>query len=116
MRRLAATLHLASQLGAPGRVGARAMSVIEGLKRLSTVEARATQLIVGKSMRSRWFELRHGSVVDRLVRETPGIAVHVLPMGAKPAQRRLRSARHRCAGWGTLDRAMRCRWGWSPRW
>jgi two-component system, OmpR family, sensor histidine kinase KdpD len=42
-------------------------------------EVRATQLVVGKSARSRWFELRHGSVVDRLVRETPGVAVHVLP-------------------------------------
>ena len=80
---VAATLHLASQLGAqvasvPGE------SVLDGLKRF-TVEARATQLIVGKSARSRWFELRHGSVVDRLVRETPGIAVHVLPMLEAPA-------------------------------
>ncbi|WP_213982754.1 DUF4118 domain-containing protein, partial [Sphingomonas sp. dw_22] len=87
--RLAATLHLVSQLG--GQVAAvPAESVIEGLKRF-TVEARATQLIVGKSARSRWFELRHGSVVDRLVRETPGIAVHVLPMGAatgEPPSRR----------------------------
>jgi len=76
--RVAATLHLASQLG--GQVASvAAESVIEGLKRF-TIEARATQLIVGKSARTRWFELRHGSVVDRLVRETPGVAVHVLPM------------------------------------
>lgn len=76
--RLAAALHLATQLG--GQVATvPAESVIDGLKRF-TSEARATQLIVGKSLRSRWFELRHGSVVDRLVRETPGLAVHVLPM------------------------------------
>lgn len=76
-QRLGATMHLASQLGAHV-ASVPAKNVIEGLKRF-TEEARATQLVVGKSSRSRWFELRHGSVVDRLVRETPGVAVHVLP-------------------------------------
>ena len=77
-RRLAATLHLATQLG--GSVASiPATSVIEGIK-THAADARATQLVVGKSARSRLFELIHGSVVDRLVRETPGIAVHVLPM------------------------------------
>lgn len=86
--RLAEVMHLATQLG--GQVATLpAESAIEGLKRF-TMDAKATQLIVGKSTRSRWFELRHGSVVDRLVRETPGLAVHVLPMNpetpaAKPA-------------------------------
>jgi len=80
---LAATMHLAAQLGAqvatvPGP------SVVDSLKRF-TEEARATQLIIGKSRRSRWFEFRHGSVVDRLVRETPGMAVHVLPLVQDPA-------------------------------
>ena len=86
-QRIAATMHLATQLG--GTVASiPAESVLEGLKRY-TLDARATQLIVGKSARSRWFELRHGSVVDRLVRETPGVAVHVLPMegdGVAPAR------------------------------
>jgi two-component system sensor histidine kinase KdpD len=82
-RRLAAALNLASQLGA-AVVSVPADSAIDGIKAY-VAESRATQLIVGKSMRSRWFELRHGSVVDRLVRETPGLAVHVLPTaGAMP--------------------------------
>lgn len=81
---LAETLHLASQLGAQV-ASIPAESVLEGLKRFA-IDARATQIIVGKSSRSRWFELRHGSIVDRLVRETPGLAVHVLPMkhGSSP--------------------------------
>ncbi|MHA6717862.1 DUF4118 domain-containing protein [Sphingomonas sp. RS6] len=80
--RLSETLHLASQLG--GQVASvPAESVVAGLQRFSA-EAHATQLVVGKSARSRWFELRHGSVVDRLVRETPGIAVHVLPVTSTP--------------------------------
>lgn len=79
---VADAMHLAGQLGA--RLATiPAPSVAEGLK-LAMAEARATQLFIGKSARSRWFELRHGSVVDRLVRELPGIAVHVLPLGAAP--------------------------------
>ena len=76
-RRLSDVLALATQLGAQV-ASVPATSAVEGLKQF-TVDARATQLVVGKSARSRWFELRHGSVVDRLVRETPGVAVHVLP-------------------------------------
>ena len=98
-KRIAAVLALATQLG--GEVASvPSTSVIAGLKQFVT-DARATQLIVGKSARSRWFELRHGSVVDRLVRETPGVAVHVLPFDDKP----FRSARGQPAvrlarGWG----------------
>ena len=82
--RIAAVLNLATQLG--GAVASvPAESVLPGLKAFA-LDARATQLVVGKSARSRWFELRHGSVVDRLVRDMPGVAVHVLPMdGAKIA-------------------------------
>jgi two-component system sensor histidine kinase KdpD len=82
-KRIAAALNLASQLG--GLVATvPATSVFEGLKTY-TAEARATQLIVGKSTRSRWFELRHGSVVDRLVRDVSGVAVHVLPLAQDKA-------------------------------
>ena len=98
-RRIAEVMNLAAQLGsAVATVPAR--NVIEGLKTYA-IEARATQLIVGKSQRSRWFEFRHGSVVDRLVRETPEIAVHVLPMprteAAAKGGRRTRTGRSR---WG----------------
>ena len=60
--RLAETMRLADQLGAevvtvPGR------SVVEEI--LAFARSRnATRVVVGKSQRSRWFELRHGSVVD----------------------------------------------------
>jgi two-component system, OmpR family, sensor histidine kinase KdpD len=86
MRRIASALNLASSLGATVAT-VPAPNVVEGLKSYAD-EARATQLVVGKSMRSRWFEFRHGSIVDRLVRETPGVAVHVLPLDeAAPASR-----------------------------
>lgn len=99
-KRIATVLALATQLG--GQVATLpAASVTEGLKRF-IVDARATQLIVGKSVRSRWFEARHGSVVDRLVRETEGVAVHVLPVqSAKPGERRTPGAKKRGGAWGS---------------
>lgn len=76
-QQVADNMQLAAQLG--GNVASVAgPNVAEALKAFLS-DARATQLVVGKSARSKWFELRHGTVVDRLVRETPGVAVHVLP-------------------------------------
>lgn len=98
--RIAAVLALATQLG--GQVATvPAPNVVEGLKAF-TLDARATQLIVGKSARSRFFELRHGSVVDRLVRETPGVAVHVLPFEEEQPTKSVtpRSVGRRSPGWG----------------
>lgn len=96
-RRVAQTLALAAQLGA-NVASVPATSVVDGLKAFAA-DARATQLVVGKSSRSRWFELRHGSVVDRLVRETPDVAVHVLPI-----QESVQPPRHltptSAGGWG----------------
>jgi two-component system sensor histidine kinase KdpD len=92
---LATVLNLATQLG--GAVATvPAISVVEGLKTM-TAELRATQLVVGKSSRSRWFELRHGSVVDRLVRDTPAMAVHVLPIGEVNVRPRRRAS----GNWGS---------------
>lgn len=98
-QRLAAVMQLATQLG--GNVASiPATSVIDGLKAFAT-EARATQLVVGKSSRTRWFELRHGSIVDRLVRETPGVAVHVLPSEELPRRPSLKPVRAaRPGAWG----------------
>ena len=37
-----------------------------------------TQIVIGKSARSRWFEMLHGSVVHDLVRRSGNISVHVI--------------------------------------
>ena len=76
--RVAAAMTLATQLGASVAT-VPAQNVVEGIQSF-LADARATQLVLGKSRRSRWFELRHGSVVDRLIRETPDVTVHVLPV------------------------------------
>ena len=54
-----------------------------------------TQIIIGKSTRSRWFEILHGSVVHDLVRRSGNISVHVIAGDeiAASRSRRRRSAR-----------------------
>ena len=80
--RLAEATRLAGQLGAevvtvPGR------SVVEEV--LAFARSRnATRVVVGKSRRSRWFELRHGSVVNDLVRSGSGLVVEVASSSDKP--------------------------------
>ena len=96
--RLAASLGLASSLGAT-IVTIPARSVMEGL--LDQLrDMRATQLVIGKSQRGWWFELRHGSVVDRIVRGSEGVAVHVLPDAGGAAARPRQRAFDLAAGWG----------------
>lgn len=76
-RRVAETLQLASSLGATVAT-VPAVTVIDGL-RTHLTGMRATQLVIGRSRRSWWFELRHGSVVRSMLRSAEGLAVHVLP-------------------------------------
>src|SRR4051812_9019337 len=77
--RLADTLRLAEALGGealtiPG-VGRRIADDIVNFAHANNV----TQIIVGKSTRSWWFELTRGSVVHDLVRRAGNISVHVVP-------------------------------------
>jgi two-component system sensor histidine kinase KdpD len=76
-QRLNQSMALAAQLGA-ATATIPAQNVVEGLTAYAR-EARATQIVVGKSSRPWWFELRHRSVVDQLVRDLSDVAVHVLP-------------------------------------
>jgi two-component system sensor histidine kinase KdpD len=74
--RVAQTLRLAERLGAtavtlPGR------DIAEDLLDYARAN-NITQVIIGKSRRTRWFELLHGSVVDALVRRSGHIGVQVL--------------------------------------
>ena len=80
--RVANALGLAAELGAT-IANVPAASVEQGL-RAQVAQTRATTLVLGKVRRSGWFELLHGSVVDRLVRQLPDVAVHVLPLGEAP--------------------------------
>jgi two-component system, OmpR family, sensor histidine kinase KdpD len=74
--RIADHLRLAERLGAstitiPGR------NIADELVAYATGN-NITQIVIGKSNRSRWFEIVHGSVVHELVRKTGPISVHVI--------------------------------------
>ncbi|MBV8972696.1 MAG: sensor histidine kinase KdpD, partial [Sphingomonadaceae bacterium] len=91
-RRIAAALQLAAGLGATVAT-VPAESVIDGLRN-QVAALRATQLVLGKSVRSWWFELRHGSVVGTMLRGSEGLAVHVIPSGEEaPARAAVRPPR-----------------------
>src|SRR5471030_170117 len=76
--RIADTLRLAESLGAeaitiPDTDGRIVDSVIAYAH-----SNNVTQIVIGKSTRSRWFEILHGSVVHDLVRKSGNISVHVI--------------------------------------
>jgi two-component system, OmpR family, sensor histidine kinase KdpD len=76
--RIADTLRLAEALGG------EAVSIPAGDRRIAddvigyAHAHNVTQIIVGKSTRSGWFEMVHGSVVRDLVRRSGNISVHVI--------------------------------------
>jgi two-component system, OmpR family, sensor histidine kinase KdpD len=76
--RVADTMRLAEALGGeaitvPGGDRSIADDVI-GFAQANNV----THIVTGKSTRSRWFEILHGSVVHELVRRSGNISVHVI--------------------------------------
>ena len=76
--RLADTMRLAESLGGealtiPG-VGRRIADDLINFAQANNV----TQIIIGKTTRSRWFEILRGSVVHDLVRRAGNITVHVI--------------------------------------
>src|SRR5215831_8481907 len=76
--RIADTLRLAEQLGGEAiTVPASSRPIADDI--ISFAHANnVTQIIVGKSSRTRWFEILHGSVVHELVRRSGNISVHVI--------------------------------------
>ncbi len=75
--RVAEALRLAEKLGADTITlpGQRIADDVLAYAR----ENNATQIIIGKSTRSRWFEMLHGSVVHELLSKAGNISVHVIP-------------------------------------
>ena len=92
--RVADTLRLAEGLGGDA-------ITVPGSDRVADdvmVFARAnnvTQIIIGKSLRTRWFEVLHGSVVRDLLRKSGNISVHVIAgeeLDAEPIAKKTVSA------------------------
>ena len=86
--RLADTLRLAEALGGEAltipAVDRRIADDVINFAQGNNV----TQIVIGKSTRSRWFEMTRGSVVHDLVRRAGNISVHVIPgdeLASEPA-------------------------------
>ncbi len=76
--RIADTLRLADALGGePVTLPAGDRSIADDVIAYAHAH-NVTQIIIGKSTRSRWFEILHGSVVHDLVRRSGNISVHVI--------------------------------------
>lgn len=77
--RLADTLRLSESLGGEAltipAVGRRIADDVINFAQGNNV----TQIVIGKSTRSLWFEMTRGSVVHDLVRRAGNISVHVIP-------------------------------------
>ena len=84
--RLADTLRLAESLGGEAltipAVGRRIADDVINFAQGNNV----TQIVIGKSSRSRWFEMTRGSVVHDLVRRAGNISVHVIPGDELPEE------------------------------
>lgn len=74
--RIADTLRLAEKLQGEA-ITLPGSNIAEELLAFSRAN-NVTQIVVGKSGRTRWFELIHGSVVNELVRGSGNITVHVI--------------------------------------
>jgi len=94
--RIADTLRLAETLGG------EAVTIPSADRRIAddvigyAETHNVTHIIIGKSSRSRWFEILHGSVVHDLVRRSGNISVHVIAgdaVGGEPIPKKtLRTA------------------------
>ncbi len=76
--RIADTLRLAESLGGEAvTLPASDRGIADDVIRYAQAN-NVTQIVIGKSARTRWFEILHGSVVHDLVRRSGNISVHVI--------------------------------------
>jgi two-component system, OmpR family, sensor histidine kinase KdpD len=94
--RLADTLRLAEALGAEAlTIPAVERRIADDIIKFAQAN-NVTQIIIGKSTRSRWFEIVRGSVVHDLVRRAGNISVNVIP-GDEPSNSVVKNPVHTAA-------------------
>ena len=99
--RIADTLRLAEALGGEAITLPPAIATSPRTSSAIAQANNVTQIVIGKSARTRWFEIMHGSVVHDLVRRSGNISVHVIAgdtIAGEPIQKKtVRSAEARRA-------------------
>ncbi|QGP93913.1 Sensor protein KdpD [Neomoorella glycerini] len=81
---LARNLHLAEELGAEV-ITLTGNDVAQELLALAC-RKNITQIVIGKPLHPRWQELWQGSLVDKIVRGSQGISVHIIPGKPRPRE------------------------------
>ncbi|TGE38198.1 sensor histidine kinase KdpD [Desulfosporosinus fructosivorans] len=74
---MANNLRLAEELGAE-IIGLTGNSIAEAILELAK-KRNISQIIIGKPEHTRFWEIIHGSVVDKVIRRSQGISIHVIP-------------------------------------
>ncbi len=74
---MAKNLRLAETLGAE-IIGLTGDDLAEEILQLAT-KRNVSQIIIGKPEHTRLWEIVHGSVVDKVIRQSQGISIHVIP-------------------------------------
>ncbi len=74
---MANNLRLAEELGAE-IIGLTGNSVAQAILELAR-KRNVSQIIIGKPEHTRFWEMIHGSVVDKVIRRSQGISIHVIP-------------------------------------
>lgn len=82
--RVARNMRLAEELGAK-TVSASATDLVEEILQVAR-RNNVTAIVIGKPRQSRLWELLHGSVVDRLIRQSGGINIYVIQTNKEKEQ------------------------------
>ncbi|OPX86139.1 sensor histidine kinase KdpD [Pelotomaculum sp. PtaB.Bin117] len=85
--RLARNKRLAEELGAE-TISLTGNDVAEGLLELAG-KRNVSQIVIGKPLHNKFWDWVHGSIVDRVIRHSQGISIHVLPGKAKQEQEKI---------------------------
>jgi two-component system sensor histidine kinase KdpD len=83
--RLAKNMRLAEELGAE-TINLTGNDVAEEIAELAR-KRNVSLIIIGKPLHSRFYDLLRGSVVDKVIRKSQGISVHVIPGQPQPEQK-----------------------------
>ena len=74
---MAKNFRLAEELGAE-IIGLTGNNVVEEILELAR-KRNVSQIIIGKPEQTRFWEIIHGSIVDKVIRQSQGISIHVIP-------------------------------------
>ncbi len=81
---LTQNFRLAEELGAE-IIGLTGNNVVEEILELAR-KRNVSQIIIGKPEHSRFREIMHGSIVDKVIRQSHGISIHVIPGSRQKAE------------------------------